>query len=60
MDNTTLAHHGIIGMKWGVRRYQNKDGTRTAAGKKEKVLLTLMLLLMRTMLKLITVRALSL
>ncbi len=28
-----LAHHGILGMKWGVRRYQNKDGTLTAAGK---------------------------
>ena len=29
-----LKHFGIKGMKWGVRRFQNKDGTRTAAGKK--------------------------
>ena len=29
-----LKHHGIIGMKWGVRRYQNKDGSLTAAGKR--------------------------
>lgn len=28
-----LCHHGIKGMKWGVRRYQNEDGTLTAAGK---------------------------
>lgn len=29
-----LYHHGILGMKWGVRRYQNKDGSLTKAGKK--------------------------
>lgn len=34
MNETTLQHWGIKGMKWGVRRYQNKDGTLTAAGKK--------------------------
>lgn len=28
-----LCHHGIKGMHWGVRRYQNEDGTLTAAGK---------------------------
>ena len=29
----TLAHYGIKGQKWGVRRYQNKDGSYTNAGK---------------------------
>ena len=33
MDNE-LSHWGIRGMRWGVRRYQNKDGSLTAAGKK--------------------------
>lgn len=28
-----LYHHGILGQKWGIRRYQNPDGSLTAAGK---------------------------
>lgn len=34
MSYEYLAHHGILGQKWGVRRFQNKDGSYTAAGKK--------------------------
>lgn len=34
MDNNELLHWGVKGMRWGVRRYQNKDGTLTPAGKK--------------------------
>ena len=34
MNNNELMHHGIHGMRWGVRRYQNKDGSLTAAGRK--------------------------
>lgn len=33
MENE-LYHHGVKGQKWGVRRYQNKDGSLTLAGKK--------------------------
>lgn len=31
-----LCHHGIKGQKWGIRRYQNPDGTLTEAGKKKR------------------------
>lgn len=33
-DGTELYHHGILGMHWGIRRYQNTDGTLTAAGRR--------------------------
>lgn len=38
MSNATLYHHGVKGMKWGVRRYQNKDGSLTAEGRKKNLL----------------------
>ena len=28
-----LSHHGILGMKWGIIRFQNKDGSLTSKGK---------------------------
>ena len=33
METNELRHYGIPGQKWGVRRFQNSDGTRTEAGK---------------------------
>lgn len=33
VESNYIQHYGVLGMKWGVRRYQNKDGTLTAAGK---------------------------
>lgn len=34
MNDNALKHHGVLGQKWGVRRFQNKDGTLTSSGKK--------------------------
>lgn len=34
MEKVELVHWGVKGMRWGIRRYQNKDGTLTTAGKK--------------------------
>ena len=33
LSNDELKHHGIKGMRWGIRRYQNKDGSYTAEGR---------------------------
>lgn len=34
MTNNELYHHGVKGQKWGIRRYQNENGTLTAEGRR--------------------------
>ena len=34
MENNYLMHYGVLGMKWGIRRYQNPDGSLTPRGEK--------------------------
>lgn len=34
--HSELYHHGILGQKWGIRRFQNKDGSYTSAGKERR------------------------
>lgn len=33
-ESDELMHYGVLGMKWGVRRYLNKDGSLTSSGRK--------------------------
>lgn len=36
LKNGELYHHGILGQKWGIRRFQNKDGSYTTEGKRRR------------------------
>lgn len=34
-NNTEIYHHGVKGQRWGVRRYQNQDGSLTPKGREK-------------------------
>lgn len=36
LSDSELYHHGVKGQRWGIRRFQNKDGTLTSAGRKRR------------------------
>lgn len=36
LSSEVLEHHGILGQKWGIRRYQNEDGSLTEAGERRR------------------------